>query len=148
LSDRSIRIGSLGADATESDDEQTNTPAGIRTGRIETMKPVAMKPVTATTIAGSFAMAAFAVAILAGLSTGNAAASVLLRAVVAMLVCYPIGLVAGGVAQRLVQEHIERFRTDHPVMDESALPSAAFDVSAEGTIGMSGETDDEEVIEV
>ena len=107
-----------------------------------------MKPVTATTIAGTFAMAAFAVAILAGLASGNAATSVLLRAVGAMLVCYPIGLAAGGVAQRLVQEHVERFRSEHPAMDEGALQSPAINVGAASSMDASEETDDEEVIVV
>ena len=56
----------------------------------------------AGTIGGSFALAAFAVAIVAGLASGNPAASVLLRALLAMLICYPVGMTVGLIAQRIV----------------------------------------------
>ena len=61
-----------------------------------------MKGMAASTIGGSFALAAFAVAIVAGLASGNPAASVLLRALIAMLICYPVGLAVGFVAQARV----------------------------------------------
>ncbi len=58
-------------------------------------------------IAGCFAMAAFAVAILAGLAAGNAPSSILLRALIAMVVCYPVGLMIGLVCQRVVADHFQ-----------------------------------------
>jgi hypothetical protein len=73
-----------------------------------------VKGIAATTIAGAFALTAFAVAVLAGLGSGNPAPSVLVRALIAMLVCYPIGLVLGTIAQRLVQDEIERHRDSNP----------------------------------
>jgi hypothetical protein len=57
-------------------------------------------------MAACFALAAFAVAIIAGLSAGNAPASVLSRAIIAMLLCYPVGFVAGLVCERVVSWHI------------------------------------------
>lgn len=56
-------------------------------------------------IAGCFAMAAFAVAVLAGLAGGNTASSILLRALVAMVACYPLGLVIGVVCQHVIEQH-------------------------------------------
>lgn len=58
------------------------------------------------TIAGCFALAAFAVAVVAGLAGGNPSASILLRALSAMIACYPIGLVIGMVCQHVVREHL------------------------------------------
>ena len=56
-------------------------------------------------VAGCFALAAFAVAVVAGLAGGNTTASILVRALIAMAVCYPVGLVIGLMCQRVVEEH-------------------------------------------
>lgn len=68
----------------------------------------------ASTIAGIFSLSAFTVSVLAGLSSGNDAASILVRALIAMAVCYPVGLAAGFVADRVVREQIEQHRKTHP----------------------------------
>jgi len=73
-----------------------------------------MKGIAATTIAGCFALAAFAVAIVAGLASGNAASSILVRAILALVACYPLGLMIGLIAQRVIQDHIDAHRADHP----------------------------------
>ncbi len=56
-------------------------------------------------VAGCFALAAFAVAVVAGLAGGNGATAILLRALVVMAVCYPVGLLAGLVCQFVVDQH-------------------------------------------
>ena len=58
-------------------------------------------------IAGCFSLAAFAVAVIAGLAAGNTATSILVRALIAMLVCYPVGLLIGLVCRRVLEEHIK-----------------------------------------
>jgi hypothetical protein len=68
----------------------------------------------AATIAGTFALAAFAVAIVAGLASGNNASVVLIRAILAMTICYPVGLAIGLVTQRVIQDHIDAHREAHP----------------------------------
>jgi len=73
-----------------------------------------MKGIAATTIAGCFALAAFAVAIVAGLASGNGAASILTRAIYALVGCYPLGLAIGLIAQRVIQDHIKAHRSAHP----------------------------------
>jgi putative Mn2+ efflux pump MntP len=95
---------------------------------------------TASTIAGAFSLAAFAVAILAGLSSGNPAASVLLRALIAMIICYPAGMAIGLVAQRLVQSHIDAHRAANPALE-------LVDGDEDGS-GNEIDADDEEVIVV
>jgi hypothetical protein len=72
-------------------------------------------------MAGCFALAAFAVAIVFGLAAGNPAGSVLSRALIAMLACYPLGLGVGLVAQHLVREHIEAHRAANPSLEESEV---------------------------
>lgn len=57
-------------------------------------------------VAGCFALAAFAVAVLAGLAGGNTPSLVLVRALIAMMACYPVGLVIGLVCQHVVQQHV------------------------------------------
>ena len=74
-----------------------------------------MKGMTASSIAGIFALAAFAVALVAGTSGGNPAVSVLMRALIAMLLCYPVGYAVGLIAHRVIQEQIEAYVEAHPV---------------------------------
>ena len=61
-------------------------------------------------IAGCFALAAFAVALVAGLAGDNEASAVLLRAVLAMLLGYPIGLVAGMICARAIDAGVQDAR--------------------------------------
>ena len=58
-------------------------------------------------VAGCFALAAFAVAVVAGLAGGNAPSAILVRALIAMVVCYPMGLVIGLVCQHVIEEHVK-----------------------------------------
>jgi len=57
-------------------------------------------------IGGCFALAAFAVAVISGLAAGNAASLVLVRAILAMLVCYPVGLLIGMICTRVIDSHL------------------------------------------
>ena len=61
-------------------------------------------------IAGCFALAAFAVAVVAGMAGGNSATSILSRAIIAMIGCYPIGLIIGLICARVMADHIESHR--------------------------------------
>lgn len=56
-------------------------------------------------IGTSFALTAFTVAVLAGLASENDAAQILLRAVAAMIVCYPVGFIAGAICDQVVHNH-------------------------------------------
>ena len=78
-----------------------------------------MKGLAAPTIAGSFSLAAFAVAIVAGLAGGNEASTILVRALLAMVACYPVGLAVGLVAQRIVTDHVKAHREAHPAPDST-----------------------------
>lgn len=98
-----------------------------------------MNPVTGKVIAGCFALSAFAVAIFAGLAAQVDTAQILLRSIVTMFVCYPVGLVAGLICQRVIQVHIEAH--------QAANPSNEFDHSAtEATVA--APVEDEEAIVV
>ena len=54
-------------------------------------------------VAGCFALAAFAVAIVAGLAADNPALTILVRAILALAVCYPVGLCIGHLCQRTIE---------------------------------------------
>jgi tetrahydromethanopterin S-methyltransferase subunit C len=56
-------------------------------------------------MAGCLALAAFAIAIFAGLAAGNAAGLVLVRALMAMILCYPVGFIIGMICQRVIEMH-------------------------------------------
>ncbi len=76
-------------------------------------------------IAGCFALAAFAVAVLAGLAGGNSAVSILTRALIAMIGCYPIGLMIGVICQRVMTDHIEAQREPATMSPSSSSDSLA-----------------------
>lgn len=50
-----------------------------------------------------------------GLVSGRPLSDILMRAVIALFVCYPIGLIIGAVANRAVAEHVEQFEAKHPI---------------------------------
>ena len=61
----------------------------------------------AQVIAACFGLAAFVVAIVAGAASGTATTQVLIRALIAMSICYPLGLAAGLICNRVVDDHLE-----------------------------------------
>ncbi len=93
-----------------------------------------MKGVPATAVGASFALTAFAVAILAGLFAGNAADLILQRAILALLLCYPVGLFFGMVCRRIVEDHA-RSLADGITVQQSEL----------GDVEILSEEDGEEV---
>lgn len=78
-----------------------------------------MKGVPTTAIGACFALTAFAVAILAGLFAGNAADMILQRALIALILCYPVGLIFGLMCRRLVDEHARAMTESLAVENES-----------------------------
>ena len=77
-----------------------------------------MRIVPSYVIAACVALAAFVVATLAGLASGNSAASILFRALLAMLACYPVGLLVGMACQRVIREQLDVHRAANPVPQE------------------------------
>ncbi len=61
-------------------------------------------------IASCFALAAFTVAIVAGLSAGKDALSILIHAIIAMLICQVIGTAAGAVLAHASRLHVEAIK--------------------------------------
>ena len=108
----------------------------------------AVRGMTATTIAGSFGLAAFAVAIIAGLASGNAASSILLRALMAMVICYPVGLAVGLVAQRIVNDEIGERTRDVPLPEFSDVDEPSDEGDRTREPENRNETSDEEVLVV
>ncbi len=66
-----------------------------------------MNRAPSSAIAGCFSLSAFAVAVVAGMFAQNPASSILIRALIAMIVCYPLGLIIGLICQRLMNDHID-----------------------------------------
>lgn len=84
-------------------------------------------------IAGCLALAAFAIAILAGLVAGNAPGLVLVRALMAMILCYPVGFIIGMICERVMAMHApqpseseqeQEQETDTPASDDAQRGSA------------------------
>ena len=98
-----------------------------------------MNAVTGKVVAGSFALAAFAVGIISGLASENPAAQVLSRALMAMLVCYPIGWVVGLICERVVNTQIESHVQANPAPDSDVR-------SANNAAGKNRKSDSEDVL--
>ncbi len=73
--------------------------------------------IPAKVIATCFALCVFAAATIVGAYAGNEARVVILTAGCLMIICYVVGLIVGGVAQRAVDEHARRHETEHPIPD-------------------------------
>ncbi len=57
-------------------------------------------------IAGIFGIAGFSIALIAGLAVGNDAKQVLITAIICLIVCNVVGVLAGAVLDRVVREHL------------------------------------------
>ena len=55
------------------------------------------------------ALTAFVVAAIAGMGVGNTAETTLLRAILAMFVCYFAGLPLGLICDMVVEEHVKEY---------------------------------------
>lgn len=66
-------------------------------------------------ISTALALAAFLVAIISGLAADNAGTTILLQAIISMIVCQVLGLAIGGVAERVIREHTDRYKQENPI---------------------------------
>ena len=92
-------------------------------------------------VAGVFALSAFMVALLAGLLGGTDVSVILVRAIMALIVCYPVGLLAGALLSKDIEGGLRDHAQANPVPVEYTEQSA-------DTVEQGDRTDDEEVIEV
>ena len=106
-----------------------------------------MKKGPVSAIAGCVALSAFAVAILAGLSAGNPAVMVLLRAVLVMVIGYPAGLVIGQVVIRVVGAH-EMTREDEGSMSENVEGEIVTDAETGGAETSESVNEDHEAVAI
>ena len=67
---------------------------------------------TGRVIASCFALAAFAVSVLTGLAENIEAAQILLRAVIAMIVCFPVGAMVGVTCDSVIRSHLSAKSSD------------------------------------
>ncbi|MHC5027965.1 MAG: hypothetical protein ACYTGR_14515 [Planctomycetota bacterium] len=79
-------------------------------------------------IASCFALSAFVVGLISGLAAQNPAVTVLVRALLAMIICYPLGVLVGVVCQRAVNGHVAAHRRhpdgDHQDGDRREAPES------------------------
>ncbi|MFA9478668.1 hypothetical protein ACERK3_10205 [Phycisphaerales bacterium AB-hyl4] len=94
-----------------------------------------MLAIPSRVIASSFALVSFAAALLIGLLSGNSAGVLIWRATLVMIACWIIGRIVGAIAQRVVDEHIERYKQEHPIPGdevEDAMAGVAETSNGEG----------------
>jgi hypothetical protein len=61
------------------------------------------------------------------MAVGNPAGTCLARALITLLVCWPVGFVIGAVAQRVNDRTIEAYKKNNPITEET--PGAPGSVS-------------------
>ncbi len=89
-------------------------------------------------IAGALSASAFAVAVLSGVWADRAAASTLADAIVALVVCYPLGLLIGKVATIAVDERAAQYMQTKPLADLSRSDAAVNDGPPEEGLSVEG----------
>lgn len=77
-----------------------------------------MLTIPAKVIATCFALIGFAGAVVVGWAADNEPTTVLWRALIVMVVAWPIGRFIGGVALRVCEESIEAHKKLHPIPGE------------------------------
>jgi hypothetical protein len=95
------------------------------------MEKADMIGIASRAIAGCFALAAFSVAIIAGLASGITASSILMRALLAMVVCYPVGLLVGFVCRYVIEQHLGQAAEPTVATDTVSEPSEQSAENAE-----------------
>ncbi|MFM9958298.1 MAG: hypothetical protein ACKVZJ_09480 [Phycisphaerales bacterium] len=83
-------------------------------------------------IAGCFALCGFSTALFASLGASASAETILLRAIVALLLCFVVGAVVGAVGERCIREGFESYQRNHPVPTTPPM-SAATDAGGAST---------------
>lgn len=58
-----------------------------------------------------------------GVGAGNSTPTIILRALCVLLVSWPIGFLAGCVAQWAIVDHINKYKREHPIPDDSVPDS-------------------------
>jgi hypothetical protein len=79
--------------------------------------------IPARVIASCFALVSFAAAILVGLHVGNSAPTIIFRATCVLLACWFVGYAVGSFAQWAVLDHVNRYKQEHPIPDDSVPDS-------------------------
>jgi hypothetical protein len=86
--------------------------------------------IAAKVIASCFALTAFAAAVALGVAAGNSAGTILLRALVTLAVCWPVGFLVGRLAEHIVELNIRQYKDGHPITADEA-PATADATAAE-----------------
>jgi hypothetical protein len=87
--------------------------------------------IPAKVIATCFALVAFAAALAIGYAVENPTSTILYRAIVTMLLCWPVGYAVGAVAQRVNEKAIANYKDRHPMTaQESPSSSSSAETSA------------------
>lgn len=69
----------------------------------------------AKSIAAIFGLTGFAVAVVSGLASGGDASTTLSRALIALPICFAVGLLAGWAIRAAVTEHVGDYRNGNPI---------------------------------
>ena len=86
-------------------------------------------------IATCFALGCFACAMVVGVLAGNSANTIIMRAMFVMFPAWIVGRVVGGIAERVIIEHIDQYKRANPIPDDhQALVDASRELIAEPVV--------------
>lgn len=75
-------------------------------------------------IASCFSIVGFVAALFIGFAAGLSTSTILSRAIVVMMVCWPVGRLLGHFAQRAVEENVAQYKKAHPIPRDFAAAGA------------------------
>lgn len=80
---------------------------------------------TSRVIASVFALVSFSATLFAGYMAHNTPLKMVSFSFVTMIVCYGIGRIIGGLAEYVIQQHIEKYKRDFPIPEDPTPHQAA-----------------------
>jgi hypothetical protein len=67
-----------------------------------------------------------------GVAAGNSAGTILVRALITLAVCWPVGFLVGRLAEHVVELNIRHYKDGHPIIADEAPATADAAASETG----------------
>ena len=104
-------------------EEQSVQAVQVEGSTTESTAPMVPVISLSSTVGAVFALLAFAVSVVSGLQSANPADTVLGRGLVALVVCYAVGMIAGAILEYVIGLEVRRREAAEP-LPEPSLPEA------------------------
>lgn len=93
-------------------------------------------------IATAFALCGFAVALISAMIAGEAAAVAIARGLLALCICYVVGLAGACCLAHAIEEHLGKYRQAHPVpavdVNEQNVDNSVDEMTSAARVAVQG----------